>query len=238
MKKKILYIDMDGVVANFDAKIREHLPNLDDHDDEVASQMVDDMCDKNPTIFEGLEPIKGAIESVNLLFELFDVFFLSTPMWSVPESFMGKRIWIEKHFGEKAKKRLILTHRKDLNIGDYLIDDRLKNGAGEFTGELLHFKTRKFPTWDSVVTYLTKETKKINTMSNIKELIAQVKDNAEKELSHCNAVDTPSVCQMIQDAKGKEMIIDLIVEYVGKNGMTIGEAINYIERDNNPQLSN
>ncbi len=34
------------------------------------------------------------------------------------------------------------------------------------------------------------------------------------------------------------MVIDLIVEYVGNNGMTIGEAINYIERENNPQLSN
>ena len=75
-------------------------------------------------------------------------------------------------------------------------------------------------------------------MSKIKELIAQVKAGAEKELEYCNSIDTPAVCQLINDPKGKEMIIDLIVEYVGKNGMTIGEAINYIERDNNPQLSN
>jgi 5'-nucleotidase len=30
-------------------------------------------------------------------------------------------------------------------MGDYLIDDRLKNGAGEFKGELIHFGTDKFP---------------------------------------------------------------------------------------------
>lgn len=75
-------------------------------------------------------------------------------------------------------------------------------------------------------------------MSNIKELIEQVKAGAEKELEYCNQVDTPAVCQLISDAKGKQIVIDLIVEYVGNNGMTIGEAINYIERENNPQMSN
>ena len=75
-------------------------------------------------------------------------------------------------------------------------------------------------------------------MSKVNELIAQVKAAAEKELQYCNSVDTPAVCQMISDAAGKEKIINLIVEYVGRNGMTVGEAINYIERENNPQLSN
>lgn len=75
-------------------------------------------------------------------------------------------------------------------------------------------------------------------MSKIKELIEQVKKGAENELQYCNVIDTPAVCQLISDEKGKKMVIDLIVEYVGNNGMTIGEAINYIERENNPRLSN
>jgi hypothetical protein len=75
-------------------------------------------------------------------------------------------------------------------------------------------------------------------MTKVKELIEQVKAGAEKELEHCNMVDTPAVCQMINEPGGKKKIIDLIVEYVGNNGMTIGEAINYIERENNPTLSN
>lgn len=73
---------------------------------------------------------------------------------------------------------------------------------------------------------------------DIKALIEQVKIDAEKELEFCNHVDTPAVCSMIAEKKGKEKVIDQIVEYVGKNGMTIGQAINYIERENNPQLSN
>ena len=57
--------------------------------------------------------------------------------------------------GDPAYKRLILTHNKQLNIGDYLIDDRTKNGAGEFTGEHIHFGTEKFPDWKSVLDYLS-----------------------------------------------------------------------------------
>jgi hypothetical protein len=75
-------------------------------------------------------------------------------------------------------------------------------------------------------------------MSNVKELIEKVRQGAIKELEYCNSIDTPAVCQMISDPKGKEQIINLIIEYVGNNGMSIGDAINYIERDNNPQLSN
>lgn len=75
-------------------------------------------------------------------------------------------------------------------------------------------------------------------MDKVKELIEQVRVAALKELEHCNAIDTPAVCQMINDAEGKEKIVNLIIEYVGRNSMTIGEAINYIERENNPQLSN
>ena len=75
-------------------------------------------------------------------------------------------------------------------------------------------------------------------MSKIKQLIAEVRKSAEAELEYCNEIDTPYVCALVSDPKGKKMVIDLIVEYVGQNGMSIGEAINYIERDQNPELSN
>jgi len=39
-------------------------------------------------------------------------------------------------------------------IGDYLIDDRTVNGAGEFKGELIQFGTEKFPNWEVVLDYL------------------------------------------------------------------------------------
>jgi 5'-nucleotidase len=56
--------------------------------------------------------------------------------------------------GEVAYKRLILSHHKHLNKGDYIIDDRTKNGVEHFEGEHIHFGTEQFPDWDSVCGYL------------------------------------------------------------------------------------
>jgi len=41
-----------------------------------------------------------------------------------------------------------------LATGDILVDDRLKNGAKEFKGTHVHFGTKAFPDWESVVKFL------------------------------------------------------------------------------------
>lgn len=151
---------MDGVIADFDKSILNFCPEIstDEQYQDIKKRdaKIDHICEINTEFFHDLLPYEGAIPAVIKLFELYEVYFLSTPMWYVPHSFVGKRIWIEKHFGALAKKRLILTHRKDLNIGDYLIDDRIRNGAGEFTGEHIHFGTDEFPDWETTLNYLIK----------------------------------------------------------------------------------
>ncbi len=49
---------------------------------------------------------------------------------------------------------MIITHRKDLVEGDYLIDDRGKNGTSEFKGEWIQFGSERFPDWKTVLDYL------------------------------------------------------------------------------------
>ena len=51
-------------------------------------------------------------------------------------------------------KRVILTHHKELCQGDYLIDDRGKNGTSEFSGEWIHIGSKEFPDMDAVLNYL------------------------------------------------------------------------------------
>ena len=101
-----------------------------------------------------MDPIPGAIEAVHCLSEYYDVYILSTAPWDNPTAWNDKIDWLKRHFGDLFKKRVMLTHCKDLCDGDYLIDDNSKNGASEFPGEWIHFGSRNFPNWDSVTKYL------------------------------------------------------------------------------------
>jgi len=158
MRKKIILCDMDGVVADFRKGILDVNPNLTMHDDNYDKEepIVDSIVYNDTQFFQNLKPIEYSIESVKELMKHYHVYFCSTPMETVPHSFTGKKEWLNTHFGDKAFKNLILTHRKDLCIGHYLIDDRIKNGAGEFTGEHIHYATNEFPNWESVLKYLLK----------------------------------------------------------------------------------
>jgi 5'(3')-deoxyribonucleotidase len=79
---------------------------------------------------------------------------LSTAPWGNPSAWSDKLLWTKTTPGEHAFKRLILTHHKNLNTGDYIIDDRTKRGVDLFAGEHIHFGTKKFPDWQSVMKYL------------------------------------------------------------------------------------
>lgn len=107
MSKRILMIDLDGVCADFDTEIRKIHPTIFEHEDEeYRGKIIDEIVEADVHLFERLLPIDGAIEAVTRLSNDFDIYFLSTPMWNVPESFMDKRLWVEKYFGEIAKKKI------------------------------------------------------------------------------------------------------------------------------------
>ena len=114
----------------------------------------DGRYDEVPGIFSLMDPLEGAIEAFHQLSAKYDTYILSTAPWENHTAWSDKLIWVKKHLGEPAYKRLILSHHKNLNAGDYLIDDRLKNGADRFAGEHIHFKTDDFPDWKSVCDYL------------------------------------------------------------------------------------
>ena len=143
---KTLFIDMDGVIVDF----LQSAKNSSEYD------KYRHCLDKIPDVFLYAPPMEHAIDSVIKLIDSgkYEVYIASTAPWGNINSLSHKRIWIEKYFGDTLKKRLILTHRKDFLMGDYLIDDRTKNGAGEFKGKLLHFGSQKFPDWKTVLLYL------------------------------------------------------------------------------------
>ena len=110
--------------------------------------------DEVPNIFSRMEPMEGAIAAYKKLSQVYETYILSTAPWENPSAWSDKLEWVKKHLGNLAHKRLILSHNKHLNKGDYLIDDRDKNGANKFDGELIRFGSDEFPDWLAVIKYL------------------------------------------------------------------------------------
>ncbi|MDO6600635.1 5' nucleotidase, NT5C type [Tenacibaculum sp. 1_MG-2023] len=133
--KKIVLIDMDGVLVELgDGPFKEN---------------------KNKKgFFLNNKPMKGAISAFKELSFKYDCYIVSTPIWSNPHCWMEKRLWVEKHLGLEAKKRLILTHHKDLVKGDYIIDDTKNHGVDKFEGKHILFGTKPWNNWDDVLEYL------------------------------------------------------------------------------------
>jgi len=144
--EKIVYVDMDNVLVDFQSAFPK-LPKkvLDEYENDK---------DDIPGIFALMDPMPSAIESFIELTKYFETYVLSTAPWNNPSAWSDKLLWTKKYLGVYAIKRLILTHHKNLNTGDYLIDDRTKRGADSFPGEHIHFGTKKFPNWPVVMKYL------------------------------------------------------------------------------------
>jgi len=154
--KPTLYLDMDGVVADFEktAGIWGEKLGL------TAKEFADKKLYRQPNFYAELELMPGAKEAIEELDKHFQIRFLSAPSWSNPHSFIEKRIWVEKNFGEWGYKRMDLTFRKDRSIGHYLVDDRTKYGASNFIGEHIMFGTEPFNGWEEVTKYLIAKIKK------------------------------------------------------------------------------
>jgi len=143
---KILYIDMDNVLVDF--------PSVFPHLSPEVLQEYEGRLDEVPGIFALMEPLPQAIASFEQLAAKFDTYILSTSPWGNPSAWSDKLLWVKRHLGEVAYKRLILSHHKHLNYGHFLIDDRTKNGADRFQGEHILFGSPQFPDWAAVVDYL------------------------------------------------------------------------------------
>jgi 5'(3')-deoxyribonucleotidase len=156
MVKKTILIDMDGVIVNLGDEIKkwfdEH-PHLEEryktHPDHIHG------------IFRNPKPIDGAIAAINKLIDKYEVYIATAAPWGNPDAASDKRYWIEQYFGNLFHKKMIVTHKKNMIIADYLIDDSLDNGAFEFKGELLRFgvdyktgEINEYPTWNDILNKL------------------------------------------------------------------------------------
>lgn len=129
IKKKIVYFDMDNTIVDFMSGVEKM----------ESSEYYEGKLDNIPNVFSKMGPIPEMVQLLKDMFEddRYDVYLLSTAPWENSSAWADKNEWV-KNYIPFMKKRLILTHNKNLVMGDYLIDDRTANGAGEFCGT--HFQ--------------------------------------------------------------------------------------------------
>lgn len=146
MNKKRIFFDMDGVLVDFQSGV--------DKLSEEVKEEYKGRIDEVPGIFSLMQPIPGALEAVQLLAKNYDVYILTTSPWNNPTAASDKVEWVKKYMNGIFHKRVVISHHKELCIGDYLIDDNAKNGASEFSGEWIQMGSKLFPDWDSILKYL------------------------------------------------------------------------------------
>jgi len=117
LKKKIVYIDMDGVLVDFGKAIEDWFTNHPHLKERYKT-----FPDHIQGLFRIAPPMKGAIEAVKKLHESgkYELMIATSAPWGNPQSNTDKRFWIEDYFGDIFHKKMFITHRKDLLMGDYL----------------------------------------------------------------------------------------------------------------------
>ena len=133
---------MDGVISDFDKAAKEQGNG------------------KRPDLYVdygSLDTIHGAKEALMRLDQDFNIYIASTPPWSRPDMWAAKRRWLEEHF-PYLKRKLILTHHKDLLKGDILIDDSKWRGQPNFEGEWFWFnKDWENRNWEACLKWIYKK---------------------------------------------------------------------------------
>lgn len=216
---KRVFIDMDNVLVDFRS-------GLDQVSEEVKAEYAGRL-DEIPGLFAKMKPMEGAIEAVHELQKHYDLFILSTAPWKNSSAWSDKVDWVKKYLNDVFYKRMVITHRKDLCQGDYLIDDCGKNGTSEFAGEWIHFGSELFPNWNDVLDYLLPEEKKPSLDDLLVEIGRTPLLTHEKELELIKAVQKKGTgCdEMRQLEKANMRFVVSVANQYQKRGLTLDELI-------------
>lgn len=129
MSKKVIYIDMDGTIADFKSGVGRNV-GIDEKPAECLQK----------GFYRNLKVIDGAKEAVSLLESHFDVYIATKPKRENPHCLEEKMDWIREHF-PSLEKKVFFTPNKNLLDGYMLIDDHTKWSG--FKGEFVLFNSDK-----------------------------------------------------------------------------------------------
>lgn len=134
--EKIILIDVDSTLNNFQEYfIKMFIQKFPDFADKLPEDPVHfDLMkmDKKkgleilqaPGFTEGMVPLPGAVDAVNLLADKgYNIFFCTALVTDDSNALRDRVQWIGKWFGQNWMDKVIFTKDKTMVRGDFLIDD-------------------------------------------------------------------------------------------------------------------
>jgi 5'(3')-deoxyribonucleotidase len=140
---KIIFVDLDGVLADFDAAITSG-PGFDPPEMFV------------PGFFRNLAVTPGSKEAIATLLANpnYEVYVGSKHTSKVTTCTSEKVEWVKEHF-PALLRNMVLCCDKKLLRGDILIDDDLERWGHVFVGTFIHFdRTNHAESWKKVLEIL------------------------------------------------------------------------------------
>lgn len=102
----------------------------------------------------GGEPMQGAVKAYMKLSESYDTHVLASAPYNTAEQWAEPVRWAEKHLGAAAWDKVIVANRKDLVLGDYIIDGHPESfGLADAMGTVIGYGKDPFRTWDDILEY-------------------------------------------------------------------------------------
>lgn len=123
-----LFLDMDGVLADFDS----HYPAVFGHDHRTTDMdIMWDNINNHPTFFFDIPPFEGTVKFYDELRDLKPIILTACPKTNYQQVAKQKRDWIRHHLDPDAWVFPVMGgHNKCLFMhkeGDILVDDHQKN---------------------------------------------------------------------------------------------------------------
>ena len=144
--KKIVLVDMDGVLANFypqfiemeykETGIQIDINKLDGILEQDAFPSFHKLVN-SPGFFRTVPLIEGSVEGLKYLNDKYDVIIASSAT-EFPNSLVDKHAWLGEHFPFINWKQMIFCGSKSNIQGDVMIDDHPKN-LSNFDGQRILF---------------------------------------------------------------------------------------------------
>ena len=98
----------------------------------------------------GGRPASSMLKAVEMLIENYQVYFVGQAPTNRHAYLSDTQAWIEQHVSTPAHDHVVFTNRRDMLLGDYLID---VSPAKEFMGARIAFGSDEFKTWEDIIVY-------------------------------------------------------------------------------------